>query len=191
MPSITGTVTSGIKGAYVPIVSFSPATVGSGCCYNFGTIPQIYSDLILVMNGFNTSATAAANFDGISPGVTASGVQGDQINAYTTGASAATYSYNSNQNYIVGAQGASPQLNGSYIVWEMNDYTNTNKFRSYIVRYGTNNNVNDNANAVAVGAGTLRMTSGITSFNISSFDGTKNWTSSTNFTLYGIKKVGQ
>lgn len=192
MPSVIGNVTSPIKGAYVPIVSFTGA-IGNACCYNFGAIPQIYSDLMLVMNGFNNSSSgsAAANFDGIAPGVTATNPTGTQVNLFTTGNASPSWSYNSDQNYIVGAQGAGTQPSGSYIVWEMNDYANTNKFRSYTIRYGTNNNTLDSSNAVAVGSGTLRMKSGLTSFNISSFNGAHQWTNSTSFTLYGIKKTGQ
>ena len=188
MPSITGTVTAGSKGSLVPILTFQAD--GNNCCYGFGSIPQIYTDLMLVSNLSSNVAFAASNFSYFAPEPT---LEGSRSTLHTYGTSAPTHVRNTGEGNIItgnaGMQGAPAA--GAYVTIEFNDYTNTSKTRSYSIRYGGSVNVNDTGNSVSVTSGTYSTTGGLTQFGISSYNGDHKWTTNTWFSLYGVRRAGQ
>ena len=148
----------------------SSVTLGAG-----GTIPQTYTDLILVCN---VGAVSAGNIQ--------TRFNGDASAIYSTitlfGASnnpsSGTYP-NINVMYP-GVAGALPSTIASNAVIQINNYSNSTTYKNMLSRY--NNAITE----VDLTMSTWRSTAPITSITLYSYSGS-NYLSGSTFTLYGIK----
>jgi len=148
---------------YVPIAT---TTLGSAAAsYTFTSIPQTYTDLVLVTT-VNTSTSTGINIQfngdtGTNYSCTRmySGPSSDKI-ANTTNS---LYSWTANNN-------------SSYQFHIMN-YSNTNVYKTFL---GRMTDINNNTGAYV---SLWRNTSAITSLN---FFGSSNFTAGSTFTLYGV-----
>jgi hypothetical protein len=157
-------------------------TVGSTSVSNvtFSSIPSTYTHLqIRAFSRSDRSTTIDTLFASLN---------GDTANYYThglygTGASIAAYSDNGNPNYFSVSPGTSIGSNiFGAAIWELLDYSNTNKYKTIRVLHGVDAN----------GSGTMRLTSSlwtstsaVTSIKISST--VDNLVQYSHFALYGIK----
>jgi hypothetical protein len=150
----------------------SPATT-----LTFSSIPQTYTDLILVCNlGQVAAANVALQFNGDT------GANYDSTIGYglgTTGIASGAYT---NLNGAYGLNGAG-QLPNSIIAsgWiNIFSYSSTAVYKSMLSRYA-NNDLPEITNFTS----TWRNTAAITSMTVYSYSG--NYLAGSSFTLYGIK----
>jgi hypothetical protein len=148
----------------------SSVVIGSG-----GTIPQTYTDLILVISYTGTLSSAEARIQ--LNGDTGSNYSWTQL--YGNGSSAASYRASNVTNLPVLPNEASSTTVPSVFVLNFQNYSNTttNKtvlYRSSITSLATTANV-----------GLWRNTGAITSINV--FTNASTFTAGSTFSLYGIK----
>jgi hypothetical protein len=147
-------------------------TIGSG-----GTIPQTYTDLILVVSGKSTSGI-------VNWGLRFNGDTGSNYsrtlmfgNGSTTGGARQTSSTSANPGFLTTA--------GSPTIIQIMNYRNTTTYKSWIARAG------DASDSVSLSVGMWRGSTGsatnqpITSITLFS-DGSTSIAAGTTFTLYGI-----
>jgi len=148
---------------YVPIAT---TTLGSAASsYTFSSIPQTYTDLVLVAT-VNTSTNTSINIQ----------FNGDTGTNYSctrmySGPGSDRIANTANSLYSWTA------FNNSSYQFHIMNYSNTNVYKTFL---GRMSDINNNAGAIA---SLWRNTSAITSLN---FFGTSNFTAGSTFTLYGI-----
>jgi hypothetical protein len=154
---------------YTPIATTT--LTSSSASVTFSSIPQTYTDLVVVMN-------AIVN---VSPAFHNTSFNGDTATNYSTtwivgdGSSAA--SARQANNSVIAGFAANPEA--LYILNIMN-YSNTTTFKSTLAR---TSNVNTSISAALVGL--YRSTSAINSITIAGSN--NNYSAGTTATLYGIK----
>jgi hypothetical protein len=147
-------------------------TSGTSTTYTFSTIPNTYTDLILIVNG--SGSTAQDSYIQIN-GDTASNYSFTRI--YGTGAVAASDRGSSETSMKAGNFSTSPNAN---LIHFMN-YSNTTTFKTVLPRSGDAGT----GSAVIASAGLWRSTAAISSITLFVLAG--NISSGAMFTLYGIK----
>jgi hypothetical protein len=163
------------QGAMVPIAHV--IANGTSSNMNFLNIPQIYRDLVLVINATSSSAQSGAILFNYSSFGTYSAT-------YTRGTGSASTSNR------VTSSGAGPLLsNVSYnstiplsSVINIQNYSGTNTFKTYLAR--TSSEINGSGESQIV-AGLWQKTEAISEVLISSGSGSIYWSGTA--TLYGIK----
>ena len=142
--------------------------------FTFSSIPQTYTDLILVQQGSIT----VANGDAVLQ------FNGDAANNYSR-----TYIYGSGSSAGYGRNAPIDAAYGTYwntnpcnAIWHIMNYSSTSVFKAILTR---NNSVT--TPTTYTGVGTWRSTSAITSIACIVAEWNKDWVSGTTFTLYGIK----
>jgi hypothetical protein len=151
--------------------SVSTVTLGAG-----GTIPQTYTDLILVFNG---GTVEAGNFQ--------TRFNGNASAIYSTvtlyGAANGTPTSGGYPNINVmypGVASSAPSTLTSNGILHFSNYSNNTTFKNMLARY------NNAAVEVDATISTWRSTDPVTSITIYTYSGT-NYLSGSTFTLYGIK----
>jgi hypothetical protein len=150
--------------------SVSTVTLGSG-----GTIPQTYTDLVLVFNG---GTNGVGNFQ--------TRVNGNSSAIYSTitmwgsGGNPASGGYPNINVFYPGVAASSPSSIAANGIVSFMNYSNTTTYKTMLSRY--NNAVDE----VDFTISTWRNTSAITSITIFTYSG-NNYLSGSTFTLYGIK----
>jgi hypothetical protein len=148
-------------------------TVGTAVAsVTFSSIPQTYTDLILVTSGTSTAGAqmtlrmngATTNYSSIVLSGTGSSVDSRNI----TGLTFIQLGYN---DYFTSSQ--------TNAITQIMNYTNTTTFKSVL------NRTNNAAVGVGYSVGLYRSTSAITTFDALPINTT--WAVGTIFTLYGIK----
>jgi hypothetical protein len=143
----------------------------------FSSIPQTYTDLILVCNlGQASAANVALQFNGDT------GANYDAMIAYASGTGAPAAGQYSNLNFVYGLNGAG-QLPNTIVAsgwFEIFSYSSTVVRKSLLTRYA-NNDLAEITNF----SGTWRNTAAINSIRVFSYSG--NYLVGSSFTLYGIK----
>jgi hypothetical protein len=135
----------------------------------FSSIPQTYTDLVLVINGQSNNGSA---------GYIATIFNGDTTALYSTtrflGDGSNRYS---GQNFTLGGT-----MWGSMgtVIHQIQNYSNTTTFKTFLTRD------NNAANRVGITVSLYRSTTAITSVGLSCPDGS-GFASGSTFTLYGIK----
>lgn len=160
---------------YTPISTVTIAAGDTGI--NFNSIPQTYTDLIVVINIFNSTVN------------TGSGVwfrvNNDSSAIYSgtelVGSGALAQSSRSSNNTIwAGSTGIVVNYPSTYI-FNLSNYSNTNVFKSALWTISESGN-----NRIGIDAGLYRSTSAITSFNVL-IPGGNSQLFAGNAALYGIK----
>ena len=151
--------------------SVSTVTLGAG-----GTIPQTYTDLILV---FNSGTATAGNFQTRFNGNSSAIYSTVTLYGASNGAPASGGYANLNHMYP-GVAGAAPNTLTSNAILHFSNYSNNTTFKNMLSRY------NNAALEVDITISTWRSTDPVTSITISSYSGA-NYLSGSTFTLYGIK----
>ena len=153
-------------------VALATTTLGaSASSVTFSSIPASYRDLVLVADG-----TTAA-----SDGYVVLQFNGDTgsnySNVFMTGFGSTTESIASTNTSIRRALMGNSQSN---IIWQLLDYSATDKHKTVLSRSGSNGSTN-----VAAAAGRWANTAAVTSIAISSESST--FSSGSTFSLYGIE----
>ena len=157
---------------YVPIAT--QTANGSVNTITFSSIPQTYTDLVLIINAGNSTGDSGAELrvgnGSIDTGTNLSWtyMQGDGSSAGSGRATNISYTYAARSN---------TNLAGIGIVHLMN-YSNTNVYKTIISK------AESPTARVQVFVSTWRSTSAIDIFRIS--DATYNFSTGSTFTLYGI-----
>ena len=159
-----------------PIATYTAS--GSVGTFTFSSIPQTYTDLVLIMNFANS--TAAADTRVQFNGDTGTNYSYSYLAGSGTSASSGRGTNGTSIQFSNGPIG-STTTNETAIMQIMN-YSNTATYKSTLTRV----NVADGAYAgVGANVGLWRSTSAITSLTFAMSTG--NLTSSSTFTLYGVK----
>jgi len=160
---------------YTPISTVAVAAGDTNITFN--SIPQTYTDLVVVINIFNSAAN------------TGSGVwfrvNGDSSALYSGtelfgGGSSTNSSRSSNTTIWAGSTSITVNYPSTY-VFNLNNYANTSTFKTALWRI-----YQSGSNQVAIDAGLYRSTSAITSFNVL-IPGGNSQLFKGQATLYGIK----
>jgi hypothetical protein len=155
---------------YTPIASITLGTAASSV--TFSSIPQTYTDLVIVING---ATDADANLNIYMNGDTSSIYS--ETNLYGNGSTATSTRTSGSTNIGIGGISSGTDEQGTNILQIFN-YSNTTTFKTTIARA-------NNSTYVQVRTGLRRSTDAITSLTIVA-SGTTFLTGST-FNLYGIQ----
>jgi hypothetical protein len=159
---------------YEPIAT---QTVGTAVAtVSFTSIPQTYTDLVLIINGANTTgnqdATIQFNSD-TAANYSNTTLRGNGTTASGARSSSATFIYLDSQSGLTTTSG------GYTNICNIMNYANTTTYKTLIARG------NNAATGVDLIAGLWRSTSAITQFIVTCT--TSTFVSGSTFTLYGIK----
>ena len=161
----------------------STVTVGSGgtSTITFSSIPSTYTDLQII--GIARTDRAGTTTDTLFVKINSDNTNYYTHGLYGTGSSAGAYADSGNPTYFSVAAGASVASNVfSSTVWELLDYSSTNKYKTIRVLRGYDDN----------SVGTIRLTSSLWASTSAVTSLTIQGTSSQNiaqysaFSLYGI-----
>lgn len=147
----------------------SSVTIGSG-----GTIPQTYTDLVLVYNGTVTASGMDIRFQ--FNGDTAGNYSYTYMAGNGSSASSSRLANASNiPSYFLVGTSTSPAT----IIMNVNNYSNTTTNKTALIR------TSDAPSETVASVGMWRNTGAITSIRV--FPSANNFASGSTFTLYGIK----
>ena len=170
-------------GAMVPIASVTLAVAADPI--SFTNIPQIYQDLMFVVNARGTKAAALENLVVYPNGL------GGTTNASDTrligDGSSATSVRSTNQPYnFLGNIPSASSASGIFGAVEIHilNYANTATFKTFLNRSASD--LNGSGNTI-LNVGLWRSTAAITSFDI--YAESANYLAGTSITLYGIRAV--
>jgi hypothetical protein len=155
---------------YEPIATQTLGT--SATTVTFSSIPQTYTDLVLIINSIMTTGDDAhgLQFNGDTAGnYSATGLGGDGSSAY---------SYRGSNSIKI--DGGRVGTSWSNSIFHIMNYSNITTFKSVIARG------NNPAAIVQINAALWRNTSAITSIVVSVYNN-QTMSAGTTFTLYGIK----
>jgi len=159
-------------------------TLGSAAAIvTFSSIPQTYTDLVLVTS-LKSSATPTAysptmyfNGDATKTNYSFTAIYGD-------GSSAVSFRWTTStatQHGVMATAVSATNFNAGII--NIQNYANTTTYKTVLTR------TNDTANVVYATVGLWLNTAAITSFSLYAADGNKDFTIGSTFSLYGIKSA--
>lgn len=162
---------------YVPIETYTLGSAASSVTFGSGgTIPQTYTDLVVVIAGINSSGGSDACVLQLGNGSIDTGSNYSTTFLYGTGSAAAS-SKQSNAGYIQAAR--SNSANQTVSILNVQNYSNTSTYKTVLSR-------SSDASAFAWSAvGLWRSTSAVNTLKIYN-DGGGNFAAGSTFTLYGI-----
>jgi hypothetical protein len=165
---------------YTPIASQTLASDTASVI--FSSIPQNYTDLILVFNGKSTNAGSSTN------GMRCR-LNGDSSALYSGtnmagNASNATSGRYSSSTFFEGGEIAQASATSTLNIMHFMNYSNTTTFKSFLIRSNVASSI------VQAQIGLYRSTSAITSIELSRDFGTNNLATGSTFNLYGIAQGG-
>lgn len=164
---------------YTPLATNTLTT--SSTTVTFSSIPQTYTDLVLVMQ-------PAADVGDENVGIRFNGDTGANYSYTRVGANNTAGSYSSNRVTgftrinTIEAAGTSPNLGNLIIVSNIMNYANSTTYKTALNRSGQ---VGGTYNGVEIFAGLWRNTAAITSITVMQ-GGTRTFLAGSTFTLYGI-----
>lgn len=170
---------------YEPIATYTAS--GTPTSYTFSSVPQTYTDLILVCSFRNTTTSTSGDirilmqFNG-SGGTAYSNTQmyGDGSGRYS--------GYSANRSQIDNIFQSSSAATGEFgtAIYRIFDYANNNTNKVVLYRQNT---INYQLNGYGVGqaAGVWRDTTPISSITLYNRVSNELWSNGSTFTLYGIK----
>jgi hypothetical protein len=184
MPFSTAAGAAIVRGAYVPIAYQKLSA--SSALVTFSNIPQIYQDLVIVMNFtmtaanrsliyFNNDSTALYSTTVLS-GFVNTGSYGNAGYRYTGGSSVQSGGLNN------GADTAIPSSQTCRVF----NYANSTNFKNVLSHFANDKNGNGASENTI---GLYRSTSPITAINLAT--GAGSWSANSTFSLYGIRTVNQ
>ena len=156
---------------YTPIAT---TTLGSATTsYTFTSVPQTYTDLILVFNG-QIQVNTFFRFNGDS------GTNYSQNSMWGDGTTAASHrESNISQTYIGDYIGNPLNNAGSMLIMQIQNYSNTTTYKTTLYRASNVSKLSE------AGVSLWRNTAAITSVTVSS-DSTNGMLAGSTLTLYGI-----
>lgn len=160
------------KKTYTQINSVTLATASSSV--TFGSIPQNFRDLVLIVNATNT---VGANYNSLARLNGDTGNNNPSVIMQGQGTSTASFTRNADGAAQIGWSNSG---GNSAIIAQFMDYSATDKHKTILSR---NNTQSDRVNAIAA---RWTNTSAVTSITVLS-EGGANWASGGTFTLYGIE----
>lgn len=165
---------------YEPI---STTTLGSATAtITFSSIPQTYTDLVLVIFGANSNADA--NDTGYMQYNSDTGNNYSDTIVYTEGNTPTSFrTTNSNAIGLWTIMGGTNTSRYSSIIVNFQNYSNTTTYKTTLNRIGTPTSSGGWTN---MSVGLWRNTNAISSILVG---GGSNWRSGSTFTLYGIKEA--
>jgi hypothetical protein len=168
------------QSTYTPIATLTGT--GSNYLFAFNSIPQTYTDLVVVITG--TIASGSSAYLGTQ-------VNGDQSNTFYSATymlgngSAASSGRSTSATYLTVAPTSFPlsttlPTTGRFTYF---NYTNTTTFKSILMEQAFDQN---GSGIVATAIGLYRSTGALTSIQITTLNGGLYWSTSSVATLYGI-----
>jgi hypothetical protein len=155
---------------------FTQALTANASSITFNSIPQTYTDLMLVIHAYSTS-TGNDNVGLIFNGDTATNYSWCRI--FGNGSVASSRTSNASQigqgTFNVGSSYYSP------LIYNIMNYSNTTTYKNVFAKAASP------ADQITAIAGTWRSNSAITSLNINLYASGANYGTGSTFTLYGIK----
>ena len=156
---------------YEPIQSVT--ATGSSTVISFTSIPQTYTDLVVIFTGFATTGNFYVRVNSDSSAIySQTDIRGD-------GSVAGSSRETAQSNVYIGDYIADPISTISNAVMNFQNYTNTTTFKSFLFRG------NNPAKFVGLTSGLWRSTAAITGISVHSSGA--NLDSTSVATLYGIK----
>jgi len=156
---------------YEPIQSVT--ATGSSTVISFTSIPQTYTDLVVIFTGFATTGNFYVRVNSDSSAIySQTDIRGD-------GSVAGSSRETAQSNVYIGDYIANPISTISNAVMNFNNYSNTTTFKSFLFRG------NNAAKFTGLTAGLWRSTAAITGISLHS--SSANFDSTSVATLYGIK----
>lgn len=157
-------------GTYTLIAS---STLGSSGTVTFSSIPQTYTDLIVVAAGTSTgNGQISLRFNGVTNSYSTTTLTGDGSSAGSTRETAATYMQLGYWNYFTSGTYSSGYAH-------IFDYANTTTFKTVLSRMG------NTGTGIGASVGLWRSTAAITSVEV--LPASYNFASGTTVKLYGIE----
>ena len=140
----------------------------------FSTIPQTYTDLVLITQGTSTgNSQLMMRFNGVSTTTYSATTVGGN------GSSTATVRFTNANAMQLGYHDYFTSASQGNAISHINNYTNASTFKTVISR------MNNAATGTGLSVGLSRNTAAITSITV--FPLGSSWASGTTFSLYGIK----
>ena len=161
---------------YTPIASVVLSATASQEYVDFTSIPQTYTDIIIVCNGYVVTSTSYWGFQfnsDINTNYSTSVSRGNGSTVTTVGYANSLMIYASNGNPI------NTVANADSMIAQVMNYTNTSVFKTMLIR---DNNAGIEIN---MAAGLWRSTSAINAIRI--YTPTRNRGAGSTLSLYGIK----
>ena len=158
---------------YEPIATTTLSTASSSV--TFSSIPQTYTDLVLVWSGLNS----ASNAEGFQIKVNSGSGTLQSLTRLQGNGSTASSAISANGDPSCGVTGNAGR---DTIIANIMNYSNSTTYKTIISRYNSTGGTDDR---VGIYVNLTRDTAAITSLLISSTSG--NFISGSTFTLYGIK----
>jgi len=155
---------------YTPIASVT--ATGSSTVISFTSIPQTYTDLVVVFTGFATTGNFYIRVNSDSSAVYS------QTDIRGNGTVAGSSRETAQSNVYIGDYISDPISTISNAVMHFNNYANTTTFKTFLLRG------NNSAKFTGLTAGLWRSTAAITGISVHSSGA--NFDSTSVATLYGI-----
>ncbi len=165
---------------YSPIASQTLSSAAASV--TFSSIPQGYTDLVVVMNGGTTANDSFANLTFNSD----SGSNYSVTILYGTGSAAGSSRYSNQARIFLGYIAAWNSTNQFNSILQINNYSNTTTFKTALFR--ANSPAGTAYPGTEASVGLWRSTSAISTITIEA--NTTTFIAGTTFSLYGIQ-VGQ
>jgi hypothetical protein len=160
-------------------------TSAANLAYTFSSIPQTYTDLMLIANIQNDGTSADGSFMRFNNDTGGSYIGNTFRYTQTIGTNGSYIPQGSYISEVAGAVGTATYANFSHGVhMYIPNYTSTSTAKSANSKHGASINVNNNQNTINICGFQWTGTAAITSISLSGY-GTYP-TSNTTYTLYGI-----
>jgi hypothetical protein len=169
------------ESTYTPIQTLTGT--GSNYLFQFNSIPQTYTDLVVVITGTVASGTTAylgtqVNQDQSNTFYSYTNLFGNGATATSTRGTSATFALPLTTSFPLST--TIPTI-GKFSYF---NYANTTTFKSFIMEQAFDQN---GSGTIGKGVGVYRSTNAITSVQITTLNGGLFWSTSSVATLYGIK----
>jgi hypothetical protein len=175
------TTTSTVAQTYVPLQSITLTTSASTVTFGSGgTIPQIYTDLLMIINAGTTSGTITSGIQ-FNSDTSGSSTNYSFTAIYGDGSSAGPARYPNNSSIFINYYAeATTALLSQTVICHIQNYANTNTNKTIICR------ASSAPSGVSAIVGLWRATTAINSIVVKSTSA-NNYAAGSMFTLYGIK----
>lgn len=146
---------------------------GSATTYTFSSVPQTYTDLILIFGGFNSTNNINLRFNGD----TSSNYSTTRLTADGSGVGGVGSDRFSNATFIIGPYDPGTTQTS---IWQIMNYSNSTMYKTAFAKGG------GGQQGVAMDVGMWRNTNAITSVTVH-IDGAYSMGAGSVISLYGIK----
>ncbi len=166
---------------YTPIAT---TTLGSAGTVTFSSIPQIYTDLVIICNGYNATQDGGSPTIQFNSDTSTSGTNYSDTYLSGNGGSATSARHSNYPYVIIGQQigwDTTSTDRASSIVNILN-YSNTTTYKTVLIRA---NLASGTYSGSEVGVSLWRSTAAISTINLQTSD-FSNFATGSTFTLYGI-----